>query len=140
MTTDRVFTLDELSGLASDLLVEAGNVRVWCFYGEMGAGKTTLIKALGEHLGVSDPMSSPSFAIVNQYLTADQETIYHFDFYRLKEEMEAQDLGAEDYFYSGDYCFIEWPERIPSLLPDGHLKINIKLVNEFARSVSLELT
>ena len=140
MIWEKDFHLNDLSEVAKSIFHYAADRKVWCFYGEMGAGKTTLIKRVGKHLGVTDNMSSPSFAIVNQYLTQSDETVYHFDFYRLKEESEAMDLGIEDYFFSGNYCFIEWPERIPSLLPDNHLKISINLVNELTRSVSLELT
>ena len=138
--TEREFRLENLPELSRDLLAAAGSRRVWTFYGEMGAGKTTTIKALCAELGVVDAMSSPSFAIVNEYATASGGSVYHMDCYRLNDESEAQEIGIEDYFYSGNFCFIEWPERIPGLLPDSQLKIYIKLVNELTRSVSLELT
>ncbi len=112
---------------ASELILNfAGPTKVWTFYGEMGAGKTTLIKALCEKLGVTDMVSSPTFSIVNEYATSAGETIFHFDFYRINTEREALDIGCEEYFYSGDYCFIEWPSRIPGLLPDQRLEIHIK--------------
>lgn len=117
--------LQDLPGAALQILNLAGKQRIFLFYGDMGAGKTTFIKELCAQLGVQDVVSSPTFSIVNEYTTG-KLTLYHFDFYRLKQETEALDLGYEDYFYSGNYCFIEWPEKIPNLLPAGYLKINIK--------------
>ncbi len=134
------YTEQDLSEVAKTLLAEAGDKTVWCFYGEMGAGKTTLIKEICLQLGVLDAMSSPTFSIVNEYLDDMGESVYHFDFYRLKEENEALDIGIEDYFYSECYCFIEWPEKIPGLIPEGHLKININLVDEKTRSINLDHT
>lgn len=116
----------------------AEGYRVWVFEGDLGAGKTTLIKALCDQLNVVDNVSSPTFSIVNEYATATDDTIYHFDFYRIKNEIEALDIGVEEYFYSGDYCFIEWPSKIPSLLPDKYLKITLILVSENQRQVLLE--
>jgi tRNA threonylcarbamoyladenosine biosynthesis protein TsaE len=134
------YTEADLKEVAKALLDQAGEKLIWCFYGEMGAGKTTLIKAICQELGVLDAMSSPTFSIVNEYLDDMGASIYHFDFYRLKEENEALDIGIEDYFYSDSYCFIEWPEKIPSLIPEGHLKININLVDEKTRSINLDRT
>lgn len=131
---------NDLPAVAKTLLTQAGKIRVWCFYGDMGAGKTTLIKEVCRQIGVLDAMSSPTFSIVNEYLDDMGESVYHFDFYRLKEENEALDIGIEDYFYSESYCFIEWPEKIPSLIPEGHLKININLVDEKTRSINLDHT
>lgn len=128
----------DLRTIAKSLLEVAGSRKIWCFYGEMGAGKTTLIKEICVQLGVLDAMSSPTFSIVNEYLDDTGESIYHFDFYRLKEETEALDIGIEDYFYSDSYCFIEWPEKIPSLIPESHLKISINLVDEKTRSITLD--
>ncbi|MDW3193193.1 MAG: tRNA (adenosine(37)-N6)-threonylcarbamoyltransferase complex ATPase subunit type 1 TsaE [Cytophagales bacterium] len=139
MILDR-YTEADLSDVAKTLIKQAGDKRIWCFYGEMGAGKTTLIKEICLELGVLDAMSSPTFSIVNEYLDDLGESIYHFDFYRLKEENEALDIGIEDYFYSESYCFIEWPEKIPNLIPEAHLKININLVDEKTRSINLERT
>ena len=133
------YAITGLSDIAKEIIKNA-NSKTLLFYGEMGAGKTTTIKALCAELGVVDAMSSPSFAIVNEYATASGGSVYHMDCYRLNDESEAQEIGIEDYFYSGNFCFIEWPERIPGLLPDSQLKIYIKLVNELTRSVSLELT
>ena len=93
----------------------------------MGSGKTTLIKAICQKLGVKDPTSSPTFSIINEYRSPGGEPIYHFDFYRLKNEQEALDIGCEEYFYSGNLCLVEWPERIKNLLPEGALRVEIKV-------------
>src|SRR5690606_3148186 len=113
----------------------AGDCRVWLFYGEMGSGKTTLIKALCAQLGVRDGMSSPTFSIVNEYLAADGRKVYHFDYYRIKSEAEAYDIGSEEYFYSGDMCFIEWPEKIPSLIPADRAEVHITVDNQDNRTI-----
>ncbi len=131
------FRTADLEDVAAQLIDVAGSVRVWTFYGEMGAGKTTLIKAICEALGVGDDMSSPTFSIVNEYNSGDNGPIYHFDFYRIKEETEAIDIGVEDYFYSNNYCFVEWPERVGNLLPETHLRINIIFVDEITRMIRL---
>ena len=115
----------ELSGLSEKIISLAGTQRIFAFYGKMGAGKTTLIKEMCATLGVEDIVCSPTFAIVNEYI-AKKETIFHFDFYRLKSIREAFDIGYEDYFYSGNYCFIEWPEKISELLPQNYVKIQIE--------------
>lgn len=100
---------------------------VVAFYGSMGAGKTTLIKNLCHRMGVTDEVNSPTFAIVNEYATIEGESVYHFDFYRIKKLEEAYDIGFENYFYSGNLCLIEWPEMIEPLLPDHHIRVNIRL-------------
>lgn len=111
---------------AAHELLEATNLKVWQVEGEMGAGKTTLIKAIGEALGVKEVMSSPTFSIVNEYTAADGRPIYHFDFYRLKKEAEAMDIGVEEYLDSGNYCFMEWSEKIKGLLPPATFKVIIQ--------------
>jgi len=103
----------------------------------MGAGKTTLIKAICEYLGVTEPATSPTFSIVNEYEGRD-ERIFHFDFYRLKNETEALDMGYEEYFYSGAYCFIEWPEKIPNLLPEHYVSIKIEVTGDNSRQITAE--
>lgn len=108
--------LKNLDGIAKELLEFVGDHRVLCFYGDLGAGKTTFIKSICRQLGVSDEVQSPTFSIVNEYETSGGEPIYHFDFYRLKTEEEAFDLGYEQYLFSGYFCFIEWPEKVKDLL------------------------
>jgi tRNA threonylcarbamoyladenosine biosynthesis protein TsaE len=131
-----VFTLDELE-LVAQKVIDQHPSKVILFHGEMGVGKTTLIKQLCKTLGVSSATSSPTFSLVNEYETIDNQVVYHFDFYRLKNEMEALDMGADDYFYSGNWCFIEWAEKIPSLIPDEHAVITIELVENGKRHLTL---
>ena len=129
-------SLDELDATAESILSFAPHNRVFLFYGDMGAGKTTLIKSLCKVLGTIDNIASPTFAIVNEY-KALTSIIYHFDFYRLKTETEAMDMGFEEYLYSGNYCFIEWPEKVPELLPDHYISVNIKVVDGGARYITV---
>ena len=130
-------TLSDLPQLAQQIINFAGANRIFLFYGDMGAGKTTLIKALCGALGTHDNITSPTFAIVNEYIGADSN-IYHFDFYRLKSQSEALDLGSDEYFYSGNYCFIEWPEKIPDILPDKFVSVTIKALADNSRQITLE--
>ena len=118
-------TLLELKEVANELVGMLDSSKVVLFYGHMGAGKTTFINTLCRSLGIVGDTSSPTFSIVNEYVTQKDETIYHFDFYRLKSEMEAYDLGYEDYLYSGNICLIEWPEKIASLLPEDVIEFHI---------------
>jgi len=118
-------SIDDLYLVAGELIRTHPTARIFAFYGEMGAGKTTFIKALCTALGVDDNVSSPTFALVNQYQMVDGDTVFHFDFYRIKKIEEVLDIGYEDYFYSGSYCLIEWPEKIEQLLPDETLRVNI---------------
>ena len=108
------------------------------FYGSMGAGKTTFIKAICDVLGVTDTVNSPTFAIVNEYLAANGESVYHFDFYRIKKIEEAYDFGYEDYFYSGNLCLIEWPELIEELLPEETVRVKIEETTNGARELTIE--
>ncbi|MBO4646343.1 MAG: tRNA (adenosine(37)-N6)-threonylcarbamoyltransferase complex ATPase subunit type 1 TsaE [Bacteroidales bacterium] len=117
----------ELHRAAQELLSAFPAARVFCFYGEMGAGKTTFIKVLCQTLGVEDVTSSPTFAIVNEYLTETGESIYHFDFYRIESLAEAYEIGVEDYLYSGSYCFIEWTEKIEPLVQPEFVKVSISV-------------
>ena len=130
------FSLEEIDQVASQLLAANPN-KVILFHGEMGVGKTTLIKALAKTLGVKDATSSPTFSLVNEYQTSENRLLYHFDVYRLKNESEAYDMGIEDYLYSGNWCFIEWAEKIPNLIPEQHSVIEIKLTADGKREVLL---
>ena len=127
--------LSVLQKSARMLLDHFPEERIFAFYGAMGAGKTTFIKALCQELGSGDYVTSPTFALINEYSTNDGSVIYHFDFYRIKKLEEAFDLGYEDYIYSGNYCFIEWPEMIESLLPEGIIKVRLQETNHSARSL-----
>lgn len=121
--------LSQLPEIATQLLKLAGEKKVFLFEAPMGAGKTTIIKALCKELGVVESITSPTFSIVNEYI-GESGPIYHFDFYRLKNEQEAYDLGYEEYFYSGNYCFVEWPQKINSLLPEDAFLIQIELIDQ----------
>jgi tRNA threonylcarbamoyladenosine biosynthesis protein TsaE len=125
-----VKTEAELPEAARELLSANREFRVFALYGEMGAGKTTFIKALCHSLGVADVVQSPTFSIINEYKTPGGESVFHFDFYRIKKIEEAFDIGYEDYIYSGSYCFIEWPELIEPLLPPDTLRVFISGENE----------
>ena len=121
--------LEQLPQLASDLLEEFREERFFAFFGKMGVGKTTLIKALCDQLGVKEVVCSPTFAIINEYTSGEGEPVYHFDFYRLKSAEEAYDIGYEEYFYSGMYCFTEWTEKIEQLLPEHYVRVEMKETN-----------
>ncbi len=118
--------LSDLNHVAEKIISVYNNDRIFCFYGIMGSGKTTLIKSICNYLGVKNLTSSPTFSIVNEYITIKNEILYHFDFYRIKSISEVYDIGYEDYFFSGNYCFIEWPEKISELLSIDFVKIDIK--------------
>jgi tRNA threonylcarbamoyladenosine biosynthesis protein TsaE len=126
----------QLLKAANRIVDYAVKQKVFLFYGEMGAGKTTLINSICKCLGVQEHTSSPTFSIVNEY-NIPNNSIFHFDFYRLKSQNEALDLGYEEYFYSGAYCFVEWPEKIPELLPENYLKIEIEVMEDNKRKVFL---
>lgn len=127
--------LSELSEAAANLLSNFPSSRIFLFFGEMGAGKTTFIKAICKELGVTDTVSSPSYSIINEYRFPDGQ-LYHFDFYRLKNETEALDMGYEEYFYNGNYCLIEWPEKIVNLWPQEFVKVKILVSNEQGRQIT----
>lgn len=129
-----IYSEEELSRVAEALLQEFPNDRVFCFYGEMGAGKTTFIKVVCQQLGAADTTSSPTFAIINEYLTPDDESIYHFDFYRIEKLADAYEIGVEDYLYSGNYCFLEWPENIPELIQPEFVKVKITVGSDHSRT------
>ena len=131
-------SLDNISVAAKEFVAAMGEEPVFAFYGKMGAGKTTFIKAVCEELGVTDPITSPTFAIVNEYRSEESGAlIYHFDFYRIKKLDEVYDMGYEDYFYSGAICFIEWPELVEELLPADTVKVMIEERENGIRVVKL---
>ncbi|MEN0052941.1 MAG: tRNA (adenosine(37)-N6)-threonylcarbamoyltransferase complex ATPase subunit type 1 TsaE [Mucilaginibacter sp.] len=130
-------SLAELPAAAEAIIAHASNNRIFLFYGDMGAGKTTLIKSLCSALGTSDTVTSPTFAIVNEYQMVNDK-IYHFDFYRLKNQTEALDMGYEEYFYAGAWCFIEWPEKIPDLLPLNYTRVSIAALADGSRQIDVE--
>jgi tRNA threonylcarbamoyladenosine biosynthesis protein TsaE len=121
-----VSELKELPKAIADLLFYTGENRKMVFFGGMGSGKTTIIKELCKQLGVTDNVASPTFSIINEYHTNTGEKVFHFDFYRINNIDEVYDLGYEDYFFSGDYCFIEWPEKIEGMIPDDFMKVIIE--------------
>jgi tRNA threonylcarbamoyladenosine biosynthesis protein TsaE len=127
--------IENIRAAAREFIQDMGNSHVFAFYGKMGAGKTTFIKALCEELGVDDVITSPTFAIVNEYSTP-QDSIFHFDFYRIKKLEEVYDMGYEDYFYSGSLCFIEWPELIEELLPEDAVRVTISEQEDGTRLVT----
>ncbi len=129
-------SLDNIHEAAREFIKNMGNGHVFAFYGKMGAGKTTFIKAVCEELGVDDVITSPTFAIVNDYTSSkDDSHIFHFDFYRIKKLEEVYDMGYEDYFYSGCPCFIEWPELIEDILPGDAVKVTITQLEDGNRVV-----
>lgn len=132
------FTLENINAAAAEFLKELGDRKIVAFYGSMGAGKTTFIKAICDVLGVTDTVNSPTFAIVNEYLAANGESVYHFDFYRIKKIEEAFDFGYEDYFYSGNLCLIEWPELIEELLPEDTVRVQIAETEEGERELKIK--
>lgn len=136
MFSVQVNSLDELPKAAEQFISQFSNERLFAFYGKMGAGKTTFIKALCRAMGSTDNITSPTFALVNEYDTKLPQKIYHFDFYRLKDMTEAMDLGFDDYVESGNFCFMEWPERIERLLPDHLVEVHIEETSPTSRTIS----
>lgn len=130
------YTLDHIDDIAHLLIQEAANQKVWIFKGEMGAGKTTLIKSLAKALEVADSVSSPTFGIIYEYQTKAKGLLYHFDFYRLDDPMEALDIGIEEYFYNGNYCWLEWAEKIAPYLPEQFFQIELALASETGRMLT----
>ena len=131
----RVKSIDGIVEAAKAFVDAMGEKRVFAFYGKMGVGKTTFIKAVCEEMGVEDVINSPTFAIVNEYVDGRGEPVYHFDFYRIKEEQEVLDIGYEDYVYSGNVCFMEWPELIEGLLPADVVKVTIQEEEDGGRTI-----
>ena len=133
----RSVTESDLEVVAREIVGRTDAIHVWLVRGEMGSGKTTLIKMVCKILGVTVPMSSPTYSIVNEYLTVSEKNVYHFDFYRIKNEVEAIDIGTEEYFYSGCPCFVEWPEKIPSLIPLTYAEITIEIETNTKRTIAI---
>jgi tRNA threonylcarbamoyladenosine biosynthesis protein TsaE len=139
MEVIRINTLKDLKKAAKQFIQLIGGNRVFAFYGSMGAGKTTFIKAICIELGVSENITSPTFALVNEYVTKDNRSLYHFDCYRLKNLREAYDIGADEYFYSGGLCFVEWPEKIEELLPSETVNVTIQVLEDESREITINL-
>ena len=131
------FKLDEINQVAQKIIAEKPH-KVVLFHGEMGAGKTTLIKAISKALGVANATSSPTFSLANEYEADNGDLVYHFDVYRLNSEAEAYDMGIDEYLYSGEWCFIEWAEKIPSLIPSEHSTVTLKIGKDGKRTLTLK--
>ncbi|MBK8806851.1 MAG: tRNA (adenosine(37)-N6)-threonylcarbamoyltransferase complex ATPase subunit type 1 TsaE [Bacteroidales bacterium] len=130
--------ISKIDSVAEQFLKEIGEAKVIAFYAGMGVGKTTFIKSLCEKLSVVDTVTSPTFAIINEYYTQSNEVVYHFDFYRIKMIKEVVDLGIDDYFFSGNFCFIEWPEKVEQVLPEHTLRVEITESPNGNRIISLK--
>ncbi len=138
MTTLKIENLEQINSTAQQFIKQIGNRKIFAMHGAMGVGKTTFIKAVCEELGVTDVINSPTFAIVNEYRSAENGTIYHFDFYRIDDVQEAYDFGYEDYFYSSACCFIEWPEKIESILPPDTVNLHFKEEEDGSRTITFD--
>ncbi|MDN3707506.1 tRNA (adenosine(37)-N6)-threonylcarbamoyltransferase complex ATPase subunit type 1 TsaE [Myroides ceti] len=129
------FSLQEIDNIA-EKIVHLSSSKIFLFNGAMGAGKTTFIKALAKQMGINDIANSPTFSIVNEYHTNEGQPLYHFDLYRLKNEEEAYDIGLDEYFYSGNYCFIEWPEKASHIIPEQYHTIDFEIIDENTRRIT----
>ena len=133
----KINSLEEINSVAAEFIKLVGGKRIFAMHGAMGVGKTTFVKAICEEMGVQDTINSPTFAIVNEYHTAKENIIYHFDFYRIDDVQEAYDFGYEDYFYSDAMCFIEWPEKIDSILPNDTVEVHFTEETDGSRSIRI---
>lgn len=140
MKTIEVFSPLDLDNTAKEILKEYPDQRIFAFYGKMGSGKTTLIKSFCSALNVYEEPSSPTFSLINVYYSENYGNVYHFDFYRMESIEEAFDIGYEDYFFSGNYCFIEWPDQITELLPEKFVYLKIKITGDKQRLISHQKT
>ena len=140
MFSEKISSVKDLKDVAKKLLTKFPEQRVFAFYGKMGAGKTTFIQSICKMLATNDNVTSPTFALINEYKTQNFKSIFHFDFYRIKKIEEAFDLGYEDYLYSGDYCFIEWPEMIEPLLPDNIVTVHIEVDEKEYRVIKAKIS
>ena len=136
---DLKFSLDNINAVANEFIAAIDKNKVIALHGEMGAGKTTFVHAICEAMGVTDTIGSPTFSIINQYQTNEGKTIYHIDMYRLKDEEDAIQTGVEDCLYSGNYCFVEWPEKAPGIFPENTLHIHIAAVDNETRKLTINL-
>jgi tRNA threonylcarbamoyladenosine biosynthesis protein TsaE len=139
MYSQKIASIAELKDAAANLINHFPEQRVFAFYGKMGAGKTTFIQSICRHLGSDDNVTSPTFALINEYITKNMDSLFHFDFYRIEKLEEAYDMGYEDYIYSGNYCFIEWPEMIESLLPQNVVEVKIEVGDDNSRNISAKV-
>lgn len=131
------YSIDQLDKVVQRIVNEVSD-KILLFYGAMGVGKTTLIKEIVKQLGSDDAVSSPTFSLVNEYHIEDKKKIFHFDFYRINDEEEAMDMGAEEYFYSGNWCLIEWPEKIKNLLPLDAVEIHLRINDDGSRNIQIK--
>ena len=134
---EAIFSLNEINEIAQKI-IEFNPHKIVLFNGEMGAGKTTLIKSLCKELGIITNISSPTFSLVNEYQTITNQIVYHFDFYRLKSQSEALDIGIDEYLYSGHWCFIEWAENIKDLIPENYSTLTISVLSDGKRQIFLQ--
>jgi len=132
-----VYSKEELNHVANQIIQHSNGIKVWLFEGEMAAGKTTLIKEICKNFGIKETVSSPTYSLINEYRDQKGNGYFHFDFYRIKSEDEASDIGSDEYFYSGEHCFVEWPSKIPSLLPDEYYSILIEVLENGNRKICL---
>ncbi|VAW24044.1 tRNA threonylcarbamoyladenosine biosynthesis protein TsaE [hydrothermal vent metagenome] len=139
MFSKQVTSVKGLGAVAKALIEFFPAQRIFAFYGEMGAGKTTFIQAICKILGSDDYVTSPTFAIINEYSTVELNPLFHFDFYRIKNVEEAFDIGYEDYLYSGNYCLIEWPEKIEQILPDNIVAVKIEVIDNETRNIEARI-
>ncbi len=131
----KTFDLSELESISKEIVNSAKGLSVWLLEGEMGAGKTTLVKAIAKEIGIKETVASPTFSIVNEYKTSNGQPVFHFDFYRMKSEVEAYDIGTNEYFESGNLCWVEWPEKIPTLIPDHYFKVKLEINDHQSRTI-----
>ncbi|WP_430613083.1 tRNA (adenosine(37)-N6)-threonylcarbamoyltransferase complex ATPase subunit type 1 TsaE [Flavobacterium sp. JP2137] len=135
---EKLFSLEQIDAVAREILSDDKLCKIVLFQAGMGVGKTTLIKALVTALGVTDATSSPTFSIVNEYQSTQGDIIYHFDLYRIENEEEAYDMGLDEYFDSGNWCFVEWPENTPNIVPEQHSQIHLELQADGQRKITLK--